>query len=94
MAGQLKGLLLNVSGVVQGVNFRWFVQRVAQNLGLKGYVKNLYDGSVEAYAEGEKGILNAFYEEVKIGPRSAHVSGVRVDWQEYTGEFKDFRIEL
>ena len=94
MAGQLKGLLLNVTGVVQGVNFRWFVQRVAQNLGVKGYVKNLYDGSVEAYAEGEEGVLNAFLEEVNIGPRAAHVSDVKVDWTEYTGKFKDFRIEL
>ncbi len=94
MPGQLKGIHLIVSGVVQGVNFRWFVQRVAQNLGLKGYVKNLYDGSVEAYAEGEEDALNAFYKEVKIGPRSAHVAGVRVNWKKYTGDFKDFRIEL
>ncbi len=94
MPGQLKGIHLVVSGVVQGVGFRWFVERVARNLGLVGHVRNLYDGSVEAYAEGEENVLNAFYKELKIGPRSAHISGIRLDWQEYTGKFKDFRIEL
>ncbi len=94
MSGQLKGIHVVVSGVVQGVGFRWFVERVARNLGLVGYVRNLYDGSVEAYAEGGEDVLNAFHKELKIGPRSAHVSGVKVDWQEYTGNFKDFRIEL
>ncbi len=94
MPGQLKGMHLIVSGVVQGVGFRWFVERIARNLGLVGHVRNLYDGSVETYAEGEEDALNAFYKEMKIGPRSAHVAGVRVDWKEYTGDFKDFRIEL
>lgn len=94
MPGQLKGIHLIVSGVVQGVGFRWFVERAAKNLGLVGNVRNLYDGSVEAYAEGVADALNAFHKEIKIGPRSAHVTGVRVDWKKYTGDFKDFRIEL
>ncbi len=94
MPGQLKGMHLIVSGVVQGVGYRWFVERAAKNLGLVGNVRNLYDGSVEAYAEGEEDTLNAFYKEMKIGPREAHVTGIRVDWKEYTGDFKDFRIEL
>lgn len=94
MAGQLKGIHLIVSGVVQGVGYRWFVERAAKNLGLVGNVRNLYDGSVEAYAEGEEDTLSAFYKEMKIGPREAHVTAIRVDWKEYTGDFKDFRIEL
>ena len=94
MAGQSKGIHLIVSGVVQGVGFRWFVERVANKLGLAGNVRNLYDGSVETYAEGEEDALKAFYKEIKVGPRSAHVTGVRVDWKDYTGDFKDFRIEL
>jgi acylphosphatase len=94
MPGQLKGIHLIVSGVVQGVGFRWYVERVANNLGLVGYVRNLYDGSVETYAEGEEDALNAFYKEMKIGPRSAHVADVKMNWKEYTGDFKDFRIEL
>lgn len=94
MAGQLKGLHIVVDGVVQGVGFRWFVERVAHELGLVGYVRNMYDGSVETYAEGDEGTLNVFCKELKIGPRSAHVTSVRVDWTEYSGEYKNFRIEL
>ena len=94
MPGQLKGIHLIVSGVVQGVGFRWFVERVADKLGLVGHVRNLYDGSVETYAEGNEDALNAFYKEIKIGPRSAHVTDVKVKWNEYTGDFKEFRIEL
>ena len=60
-----------MTGVVQGVGFRWFVERAARNLGLVGYVKNLYDGSVEAYAEGNESSLNAFQDEIGIGPTSA-----------------------
>ena len=92
--GTHKGLHLVVSGVVQGVGFRWFVERVANNLGLVGYVRNNYDGSVEAYAEGEEPTLNAFHKELRIGPRSAHVTDVRAEWREYTGKYKNFRIEL
>lgn len=43
-----------VYGLVQGVNYRYFVQRNAQSMGLTGYTRNLDDGSVEVFAEGEK----------------------------------------
>jgi len=94
MSGTLKGILINTSGVVQGVGFRYFVQRTACRYGLVGYVKNLPDSSVETYAEGEESTLKAFLDDVRIGPSYAHVSAVRVDWIGYKGKFKDFRIEL
>lgn len=94
LAGQLKGLHVVISGVVQGVGFRWFVERVANGLGLVGYVRNMYDGTVEAYVEGEAGALNAFHKEMKIGPRSAHVTDTRAEWKEYSGKYENFRIEL
>ena len=94
MTGSLKGISINVSGVVQGVGFRWFVHRLACRYGLKGYVKNLPDGSVETQAEGEEGTLRAFFEDVRIGPSYARVTSVNVDWIEYSGKYKDFRIEL
>ena len=81
-----------ISGVVQGVGFRWFVERTANGFGLKGWVKNLYDGTVETYAEGEEGALKGFLEEIKIGPRSGRVAGVKANWQEYSGRYDDFRI--
>lgn len=81
-----------ISGVVQGVGFRWFVEDAANKFELKGWVKNLYDGTVETYAEGEEGALKGFLEEVRIGPRSARVTGVKSDWREYTGKYDSFRI--
>jgi acylphosphatase len=92
MPGELKGLHLIVSGVVQGVGFRWFVEDAANKFGLTGWVKNLYDGSVETYVEGEEGALNGFLDEVRIGPRSARVTGVKADWRNHTGKYDDFRI--
>jgi len=94
MAGSNKALLVVVSGVVQGVDLRKFVRRVDERWRVKGYVKNLYDGSVDAYAEGEESAVKAFLEEVRIGPSHAHVSGIKVEWMEYKGKYGDFRIEL
>jgi len=53
---------LVVHGLVQGVGFRWFVARRADGLGLSGYVRNLYDGSVEAEAEGDRSLSLAWIE--------------------------------
>ncbi len=92
MTGQLKGLHLIVNGVVQGVGFRWFVERAAKNFGLTGWVKNLYDGTVEMYAEGDEGALKGFLDEIKIGPGSGRITGVKASWTEYTGKYDDFRI--
>ncbi|MEE9555123.1 MAG: acylphosphatase [candidate division Zixibacteria bacterium] len=92
MTGQLRGLHLLVSGVVQGVGFRWFVERAADNFRLTGWVKNLYDGTVESYAEGNEGALIGFLDEVRIGPQGGRVTGVKVEWMEHTGKYSDFRI--
>jgi acylphosphatase len=65
-----------VSGMVQGVGYRFFVQRVAGRLGLQGYVKNLTDGRVEAYAIGAPASLAEFRAELERGPNYASVSGI------------------
>jgi len=65
-----------VSGMVQGVGYRFFVQRVAGRLDLPGYVKNLTDGRVEAYAIGEPASLAEFRIELERGPSYASVSGL------------------
>jgi len=62
--------------MVQGVGYRFFAQRVAARLGLPGYVKNLRDGRVEAYAIGEPTSLAEFRAELERGPSYASVSGV------------------
>jgi acylphosphatase len=81
-----------VNGLVQGVGFRYFVQKHAQSLGLKGYVKNLYTGEVMAVVEGEKGLIEDLFKEMKMGPMSASVNRAKIYWQEYRNEFKFFEI--
>ena len=83
-----------VSGNVQGVGFRYFVQDIALKYDLKGWVKNLPDGRVEFIAEGIKGLLNDFLKHVKRGPMVGFVSDMKIDWQEFTGDFSDFRIKF
>jgi acylphosphatase len=69
-----------VEGLVQGVGFRWFVARRAQERGLHGYVSNRYDGNVEIVAEGDRSLVEDLIKEVRVGPRSAHVSNLRLEW--------------
>lgn len=65
-----------VSGMVQGVGFRYFALRMARGLGLAGYTRNLSDGRVEVYAVGTDASLASLRGELQRGPRSAEVSGV------------------
>jgi acylphosphatase len=65
-----------VSGMVQGVGYRFFVERVAARLKLTGYVKNLRDGRVEAYTIGQPASLAEFRAELERGPSYASVFGV------------------
>src|SRR5213595_3888362 len=60
-----------VRGDVQGVGFRYFVQRKAQQLGLRGWVRNNDDGTVELVAEGDRGKLEDLERAVRAGPRMA-----------------------
>ncbi|HDN67651.1 MAG: acylphosphatase [Candidatus Latescibacterota bacterium] len=85
---------ITVSGVVQGVGYRFFAQRVATQLGITGYVRNLPDGRVEVVAEGKQGAMNAFIEELRRGPWSAHVSGFNLETSGYKGEFNRFTIRF
>ncbi len=83
-----------LSGRVQGVGMRFFVARVARNLGVKGYVRNLPDGRVEIVAEGDEDILKQFLNRVNTGNPSARVDGMDVSWEETTGEFTGFDIRF
>jgi acylphosphatase len=83
-----------VSGYVQGVGFRYFAQRKGSLYGLTGWVRNLPDDRVEFLAEGPKGMLEDYLEEIHIGPAAGHVGGVQVIWEKYTGEFNEFGIKL
>ncbi len=65
-----------VSGMVQGVGFRWFVQRRATSLGLGGYVRNLPDGRVEVVVAGPDEALGALEDALRQGPSLASVTNV------------------
>jgi acylphosphatase len=82
--------IIRISGVVQGVGYRYFVRRAAETLNLCGYVRNRFDGSVEVVAEGAKPVLAAFIDDLRVGPRYAAVERVDVEWAEATGEFRGF----
>ena len=81
-----------IEGKVQGVFFRHHTQEMAFHLGVKGWVRNRRDGSVEAVFEGDKEIVNRMTEWCHQGPPTARVTKVHQAWEEYTGEFEDFSV--
>ena len=86
-----------VSGRVQGVGFRFFVERTAASLGVGGYVRNLYDGRVEVYAVGSAERMHALKNALARGPRMAAVDRVEERdadiLQDYANEFSIERDE-
>ena len=81
-----------VEGRVQGVGFRFFAERAASELGLKGFVRNRADGRVEVYAVGEEDALVLFRQQLGIGPRSGRVE--RIEEQDAPlKEYENFSIE-
>jgi len=82
-----------VSGRVQGVFFRDTARREAKLRGVTGWIKNRPDGRVEAVFEGEKDAVEALIDFCRRGPPAARVTNIEVFWEEYKGEFKDFRIK-
>lgn len=81
----MKRAHLFVSGRVQGVSFRASTRRKARELGVKGWVKNLPDGRVEAVAEGEEADVDKLVEWCRHGPRLASVEDVEVSEEEPEG---------
>lgn len=84
---------ITVSGLVQGVGFRYFVYSKAQNLELYGYTKNLFSGEVVTVVEGEKFLVDELIDYIKIGPSRSHVKSYAVNWFECKNEFLTFEIK-
>lgn len=82
-----------IRGRVQGVGFRWFAHDVAVREGATGWVRNLPDGRVEAWVEGETEAVVRVERAIRNGPPGAHVTSVFVDEDEPTGRYADFQIE-
>jgi len=90
----MKRIHLWVSGVVQGVAFRYYTIRKARDLSVVGWVRNLCDGRVEAIAEGEEWQLKELTKAMRIGPPSATVTGVEIKEEEYKNEFNQFEVRF
>ncbi len=82
-----------VTGRVQGVGFRWFVEREARLIGVGGWVRNRDDGTVEVMASGTNAQLGSLYDSLKAGPRAARIDRVEVDEAAPFRGYKTFQIE-
>jgi len=82
-----------ISGRVQGVGFRFFVERWAGQLGISGYVRNLWDGTVEVYAIGDAPSLEQLKLQLAQGPGAARVSGVSESDESVDKRYVRFMIE-
>jgi len=83
---------LIITGRVQGVFFRLETQRAAERLGVKGWVRNLPDGAVEALLEGDRQAVEALIDWCRQGPPRARVDAVQVETRAFEGRFKTFEI--
>ncbi|HEY64354.1 MAG TPA: acylphosphatase [Caldilineae bacterium] len=90
----LARLHVEIYGRVQGVGFRYFVQRRARSLGISGWVRNRWDGSVELEAEGPRDALERLLEAVRQGPSGARVQRVDAVWGPYTGQYDGFEVRF
>jgi acylphosphatase len=82
-----------VRGRVQGVGFRWFVEREAHLLGIAGWVRNNHDGNVEILAQGTRDQLAGLHSRLREGPRAARVDAVDVSEASPAAGLSSFRIE-
>jgi acylphosphatase len=81
-----------IYGDVQGVGFRYWTRRQASELGLTGYVRNMWNGTVEVVAEGRRSSLQRLLNQLGQGPRSARVQEVRAQWRREVGRFRSFGV--
>ena len=82
-----------IYGEVQGVGFRSQVRQQARLIGIKGWVVNKPDGTVEVLSEGEETKLQEFIRWCSRGPLGTTITKVDTDWQDYKAEFTDFTVK-
>ncbi|MFQ5876080.1 MAG: acylphosphatase [Acidobacteriota bacterium] len=90
----MKATRLLISGIVQGVGFRFFAERVARQHGISGYVRNLSDGRVEAVAAGPPERLRPFIERLRMGPAGAKVDVVETQEIDAGDDLRGFDIRF
>lgn len=89
----MKSLTIKVYGRVQGVGYRYFAQRYARKLGIKGFAENKPDGSVYIEAYGDEENLKKFLDILKEGPPLAIVDRLEVEENKEIKDFRDFEIK-
>jgi acylphosphatase len=93
MTGDVQARRFIVRGRVQGVGFRWFVEREAHIVGIAGWVRNNADGSVEILAQGTRDQLLGLRSRLREGPRAARVDAVEESEAKPAAGISSFRIE-
>ncbi|MDX1438697.1 MAG: acylphosphatase [Rubricoccaceae bacterium] len=86
-------VVVEISGHVQAVGYRYYARKAAVRLNLVGWVRNDPEGTVTVWAEGPKEKLEAFVEILEEGPTSAEVDEVDVRWEPASGRFEKFSVE-
>ncbi len=85
---------LVIRGRVQGVSFRYYTYHQALLLGLKGWVRNRPNGSVEALFQGNRAVVEKMIEWCRQGPPIALVDNVEVKWQDINEDLREFSIRF
>jgi acylphosphatase len=83
---------VRIQGRVQGVCYRWETRQEAERLGVRGWVRNCFDGSVEGVFEGRREAVEALIAWCHRGPAMARATTVQVEREPYREEFEDFGI--
>ncbi len=81
-----------IQGYVQGVGFRWFLHKKAEDLGATGFVRNLLDGRLEAVFEGSRAQVEEMIAYSRSGPDAAQVTDIDVVWEEHEGLWDELEI--
>jgi acylphosphatase len=87
-----KAAKLIVQGTVQGVFFRQFTKEHADNLKLRGFVRNLDNGDLEIIVEGEQENIERFIPILKKGPEHAQIRNITTEERKWSGDFKEFKV--
>jgi len=90
----MKRISLFISGYVQGVGYRWYVQRLAKRINVYGFVRNLRDGRVEALVEGKDELVEQFLQNLKEGSFKDQLEEIKKSEEEYQEEYSDFTIKF
>ena len=90
----LKRLHVLYKGRVQGIGFRYKAEGIALDIGVNGFVRNLVNGDVEIIAEGGEPKLELLIKNIGESDLGRHIQKSIIEWEAYTGEFEDFRVEF